>query len=159
MLILFIAFSSITQDKALASMDKPKQNCSLSINSTQLSTDHVILNFSLENPYNKKMRLLIWHTPFEGFLSDLFIITNKDTGKKLNYQGPMVKRLQPQPEDYLSLTQNQRSSTTLNLSFSYHFKQGHYQVQLKKNTFHFEDEHLTPFLFTCETSTVNFSIK
>jgi hypothetical protein len=157
--MLFIACSSIIQYKALASMEKPKQKCSLTINSTQLSPDHVSLNFSLKNPYNKKMRLLIWHTPFEGFLSDLFIITNKDTGKKLNYQGPMVKRLQPQPEDYLSLTPNQISSTTFNLSFSYYFKQGSYQLQLKKSIFHFEDEHLTPFLFTCETPRVNFSIK
>jgi len=158
-LFLFIIFSSVSQYKALASMKKANQSCSFFLNSTQLSPERVILNFSIESPYDKKMKLLIWNTPFEGFLSDLFIITNKDTNRKLTYQGPMVKRLHPQPKDYLSFKPHQRSSTDLNLSLSYPFEQGNYRLQLKNNAFHFENEQSTAFLFTCETPIVSFTIK
>lgn len=158
-LVLFISYSSITSHKALANMELPIQYCSMSINSTLLSTDQVSLNFSLQNPYDKNMRLLIWYTPFEGFFSDLFIITNSDTGEQLNYQGPMVKRLQPQIEDYLSLSANEISSITLNLSLVYVFTQGNYQLQLKKNSFNFEEDNLTTFPLFCKTPFLEFNIK
>jgi len=105
------------------------------------------------------MRLLMWHTPFEGFFSDLFMIKNRNTGEQLNYQGPMVKRLKPQLEDYLSISANEISSITLNLSLAYVFTQGNYQLHLKKNSFHFEDDNLTPFPLFCETPLIEFSIK
>ncbi len=158
-LVLFIACSSITPHKAIAKMKLPKQYCSISINSTPLSTDQVSLNFSLQNPYDRNMRLLIWYTPFEGFFSDLFMIKNRNTGEQLNYQGPMVKRLQPQLEDYLSISANEISSITLNLSLAYAFTQGNYQLHLKKNIFHFEDDNLTPFPLFCETTLIEFSIE
>jgi hypothetical protein len=140
-------------------MEATKQNCSISINSSLLSADNVLLKFSLRNPHNKKMKLLMWYTPFEGFLSDLFIITNSDSHEKLKYQGPMVKRLKPQPEDYLSISANEVSSTTLNLSLSYHFPPGNYQLKLKSHIYDYEDEHLNHFPFICETSSIKLSIK
>jgi len=140
-------------------MKNTKQSCSVSISATPLPADQVTLNFSLESPYNKKMRLLIWYTPFEGFLSDLFIITHSKTGKQLNYQGPMVKRLQPQPEDYLSVSSNEVTSAKVNLSLAYAFTSGNYQLKLKSDTFYYEDESANRFSIICKTPTIEFSVK
>lgn len=158
-LLLFIAYHSITSYKVRANMETIKQSCFLSVSSVPLSPGKVFLNFSAKNPYDKKMKLLMWYTPFEGFLSDLFIIRNSKTNQQLTYQGPMVKRLQPQPDDYLLISPNEVSSTTLNLSLAYHFKPGHYQLKLKSHTLHYEDKHLSDFPVICEAPSIEFSIK
>jgi hypothetical protein len=140
-------------------MKNAKKACLILISTEPLSANQVIINFSLQNPYMKKMRLLKWYTPFEGLLSNLFIITHIDNANQLGYQGPMVKRLKPQSEDYLSIPANEISSTTINLSLAYEFVKGNYQLKLKNNAFNFEDENFNRFPLLCEGATIEFSVK
>ncbi len=140
-------------------MENTKQRCSIAISADSLLAEQVLINFNIKNPFNRNMKLLMWYTPLEGFLSDLFIVTNSDTGEQLDYQGPMIKRLKPQAEDYLSISPNEVSSATVNLSLAYVFSKGNYHVKLKKNTFHFLDDNLNRFPFVCEVSTISISIQ
>ncbi|TWX55666.1 hypothetical protein [Colwellia hornerae] len=140
-------------------MATSKQSCAITVSSAPLSADQVIINFSFQNPYLKEIELLTWYTPFEGFLSDLFIVTRSDTGQQLSYQGPMVKRLQPQSEDYLSILPNEVSSTSINLSFVYAFNQGNYQLTLKDKTFYYQDGRLKRLAFICEVPIIKFTVK
>jgi hypothetical protein len=158
-LLFFIAINSIIAHKALANMENIKQSCFLSVSPASSSPDKILLNFSFKNPHTKKMRLLMWNTPFEGFFSDLFLITNIDTQEQLIYHGPMIKRLHPQPDDYLLISPSDVSTTTLNLSLAYHFTPGNYQIKLKVNTLHYKDENLSLFPVVCETSSIEFVIK
>jgi len=157
--IFFITYHSIVTNKTFANMNNIKHHCTISIDSSSLSANQVMLNFSIENPYNKKMKLLMWYTPFEGFFSDLFVITHNHTAEKLIYQGPMVKRNQPLLEDYLSISANEVLSTTINLSLAYTFIPGNYQLKLKSHTFYFEDENSNRFTFLCKMPTIEFSVK
>jgi len=145
-------------DKAIASMSHSIQNCSLTITSQPQSKDKVLLKFSIKNAFNKNMKLLIWYTPFEGFLSDLFEIKKTDTDERVKYQGAMVKRLNPQPEDYLPISANEISSVEMNLSLAYAFTKGSYQLKMKSQTFYFQDDNSNRFPVFCKASTVNLDI-
>lgn len=137
--------------------DKP--HCFTTLKVAPLSIDEVVLNFTLKNTTDKKIKLLIWYTPFEGCLSDLFVITNSDTGEQLNYQGPMVKRLKPQADDYLTLAANEVSSTKLNLSLAYVFTAGNYQIKLKNQTLYYQNERQERVPLICPAAPIAFRIK
>ena len=140
-------------------METIKQGCFLSVSSTPSSPDKVLLNFSFKNSHSKKIKLLMWNTPFEGFFSDLFVITNIDTQEQLIYQGPIVKRLQTQAEDYLLISPGDISTTTLDLSLAYHFDPGSYQLKLKVSTLYYQGENLSHFPIICVVSSIKLSIK
>jgi hypothetical protein len=128
----------------------------MSTDSLPLSAEAVIVDFTLTNPLDETLELLTWYTPFEGFFSDLFVITNKGTGKELIYQGPMVKRIEPDIEDYLTMPAMKTISMTLNLSQAYKFSPGIYLIKLKRNNFYFKN-HKTQFF--CDAPTMPLIIK
>jgi hypothetical protein len=131
-------------------------SCTISIDSLPLSAEAVMLEFTLTNTLDKKLELLTWYTPFEGFLSDLFVIINKETGEPLIYQGPMVKRIQPDIEDYFPLPAMKKMSTTLNLSQAYQFSTGSYLVKLKRNNFYLKSDKTQ---LICDAPTIAIIIK
>jgi hypothetical protein len=137
-------------------MEPKVLTCTISIDSLPSSAEAVILDFSLTNPLNETLELLTWYTPFEGFFSDLFVITNKETGEQLIYQGPMVKRIEPDIEDYLMMPAGEKISTTLNLSQAYQFSPGIYRLKLKRNNFYLKNYN-TPL--TCDAATITIIIK
>lgn len=158
-LLLFVSCKLIFINQALANMDKEPPTCALSFSSLPLYSEKVMLNFSLDNSLNKKLTILTWYTPFEGFLSNLFIIINTDTGEQLQYRGPMVKRLEPEVEDYVILEEKSTISTTLNLSKAYQFSQGNYQLTLKQNTFYLREQYFTASSFACDAPSITFRVK
>lgn len=109
--------------------------CKMSL--TDETTSPTQLTFSVTNQLNDEVKLLIWYTPFEGLLSDMFIITT-EAGEALDYQGMMVKRSQPDESDYLTLTPKSRKEITLELSQAYPFNQGKYRIQLKPRDWQYQ---------------------
>lgn len=155
-LLILLSCQSIFITKVFADMKPIALSCTISIDSLPLSAEAVILEFTLTNSLDKKLELLAWYTPFEGFLSDLFVIINKETGEPLIYQGPMVKRIQPDIEDYLTLPAMKTMSTTLNLSQAYQFSTGSYLVKLKRNNFYLKSGKTQ---LICDAPTIAIIIK
>ncbi|NLR16655.1 protease [Pseudoalteromonas peptidolytica] len=75
------------------------------------------VKFTFTNLGNEDAKFLIWHTPFEGWWSQFLVV--EQNGKKLNYQGPMAKRLTPEANEFLTLTAGQSKSVELDLTLAY----------------------------------------
>ena len=129
-------------------MLSPPIKCQLALVSENNLVNSVEVEYTVENITNQDVTLLTWYTPLEGFLSDLFLISNNQT-KRLDYKGKLVKRLQPEPEDYLVLPAKKRFSIRLDLAEAYSFSLGHHQIQLKKTSFKLSLEQ-QPTNFECQ---------
>jgi len=118
--------------------------CEMSAPTNQQLIHGVYLIFTVTNLTDNPLQLLRWYTPFEGFLSKLFIIKNK-VGEPLNYNGMMVKRSTASNDDYLILPAKEKVKITLNLTQAYSLSSGEYTVQLfPKNLQYLQhEEHLT----------------
>ena len=68
----------------------------------------------------------------------------------------MVKRIQPDIEDYLTLPAMKTMSTTLNLSQAYQFSTGSYLVKLKRNNFYLKSDKTQ---LICDAPTIAIIIK
>ncbi|MDF2176632.1 hypothetical protein P2G88_00025 [Aliiglaciecola sp. CAU 1673] len=107
-------------------------NCQLDVVPISLEGQPHPLQFTLTNQSKDELQILIWHTPLEGFWSDLFLITDLSTDRPLPYQGPMAKRGAPTEEDTLVLAPGQQQSATLDLTEAYALKAGHYKLQIRQ---------------------------
>ncbi|HEY0782087.1 MAG TPA: M35 family metallo-endopeptidase [Thermoanaerobaculia bacterium] len=89
----------------------------------------VTLRFTLTNPTAETLQVLKWHTPLEGFKSDLLRVERD--GRRVRYIGPLLKRGQPRPQDYVTLAAGQSVKAELDLAKGYDLSApGHYTVQL-----------------------------
>jgi len=111
-------------------MDIQPVKCEMNILAKQQLRQGVYARFSLTNLLEEEIELLTWYTPFEGFLSDLFIITNSED-QKLTYQGMMVKRGIPELSDYLPLKPHETTTINMELSKAYRFSKNTFTVKLK----------------------------
>ena len=90
----------------------------------------VRIGFRIENVSKDKIWILIWYTPFEGIRGKIFEVTRD--GNPVQYQGRMVKRGDPRPEDYVSIDPGAYRSIDVDLSSAYDFSvPGTYQVRFK----------------------------
>jgi len=112
-----------------ASDNSPDIECKMSITSPQALDKGIWLSFSVQNNRDNNIELLSWYTPFEGFLSNLFKITN-DVGVLLNYQGMMVKRLSPEASEFLLIPAHTKHEIQIELSKGYRFSQGKFSIEL-----------------------------
>ena len=90
----------------------------------------VRIGFRIENVSNDKVWILIWYTPFEGIKGKIFQVTRD--GNPVPYQGRMVKRGDPRPEDYVRIDPGASRSIDVDLSSAYDLSiPGTYQVTFK----------------------------
>lgn len=130
--------------------------CKMSAPVEQPLSHGVYLTFTVTNLTEHKLQLLNWYTPFEGFLSDLFIIKDH-VGDPLAYNGMMVKRSSPSIEDYLVLSAKDKVEITLNLTQAYSITPGEYTVQLAQKNWHYL-LHKTSLKNQCSTNLLNIKV-
>jgi hypothetical protein len=104
----------------------PAIRCELTAETPQSTAGPVQIRFALINEGEDDVHVLVWGTPFEGWLGKVFTV-EKD-GEPLRYQGRMVKRFAPQEEDYLLLPASRRLSETVDLSQVYQLEADTYRV-------------------------------
>jgi peptidyl-Lys metalloendopeptidase len=94
------------------------------------SAEPVTLRFELTNEGDKDLYVLKWYTPLEGLNSDcLTVLRNSKT--KVGYDGPMIKRGNPGPDDYVLIPAGQTVTADVDVSESYSVsKPADYQVEL-----------------------------
>ncbi len=82
------------------------------------SGEPVTLRFKLTNNGDEDLYVLKWYTPLEGLNSDcLTVIRNEKS--KVAYDGPMIKRGHPGPDDYVLVPAGGTVTADVNVSESY----------------------------------------
>ena len=94
------------------------------------SAKPVKLRFDLTNTGDEDLYVLKWHTPLEGLNSDcLTVIRNEKS--KVAYDGPMIKRGHPGPEDYVLIPAGATVTADVDVGESYAVSiPGDYRVEL-----------------------------
>ncbi len=87
----------------------------------------VKVRFTLSNRGGRAVRVLRWHTPLEGFWSDVFDVSYD--GRKLAYEGPLMKRGDPGRDDYAEIAPGKSVSAVVDLAGPYDMtRSGNYRV-------------------------------
>ncbi len=88
-------------------------------NTQEMQTGKLVLQCAATNTSNRELELLVWNTPLEGNLYGDMLDIRNNAGDRMDYQGLMVKRTAPTPDDYITLKANEELSISLDLSRSY----------------------------------------
>jgi hypothetical protein len=89
--------------------------CTLHAAAQGVAGKPVPLRMTLRNPGPRPLRVLTWQTPFEGGWFAPFVSMAHE-GRELPYQGAMMKRGEPTPQDYLRLPARGSRSATVDLA-------------------------------------------
>lgn len=82
-------------------------------------TDSLKLTFSVFNPTSDSLSFSKYHTPFEAFMNNIFIIIDSE-GNEVGYNGPMAKRIMPPvKESFVIVAPNTEVSTIIDISKAY----------------------------------------
>jgi peptidyl-Lys metalloendopeptidase len=88
----------------------------------------VKLTFTLTNHSPERLYVLTWYTPLEGIFGEIFRV--KRDGEAIPYEGPLVMRGDPLPEDYVLLEPGASVSAEVDLATAYDFSQaGQYTIE------------------------------
>nr|WP_315399155.1 hypothetical protein [uncultured Sphingobacterium sp.] len=132
-----IMFTGCQNQKTISSASKTKQTLTvipklathLRAYSNNLTTDSVILSFTVANHSDTMQRFCKWETPFEPFLGKYMEIIDVQ-GNEAEFTGPMAKRMMPPPEEsYIQVSPHDSVSTVFNLAKNYSIKPGKYTVK------------------------------
>lgn len=100
------------------------------------------LRIRLSNRTASPLAVLTWGTPFEGWMQPFVRVTRN--GVALAYQGPSVKRGDPEASEYLRLAAGRSRSATLALAPAFDTSApGHYRVE-PQIVLHDVTAHATP---------------
>ena len=94
-----------------------KMKYRLSADNRYIKDNPIIVNFELENISNENFWILTWYTPLEGLRGKIFRVMCD--GKEIPYEGPMIKRGEPQKDDYIQLLPRKPVSVRVDLSSAY----------------------------------------
>jgi peptidyl-Lys metalloendopeptidase len=88
----------------------------------------VKLTFTLTNHSPEKLYVLTWYTPLEGIFGEIFRVERD--GQPIAYEGPLVMRGDPLPENYVLLEPGASVSAEVDLATVYNFSQaGEYTIE------------------------------
>ena len=94
------------------------------------SAEPVRVRFDLTNAGPEDVYVLKWYTPLEGLNSDCLKVT-RNAKSKVAYDGPLIKRGNPGPDDYILIPAGETVSADVDVSESYAVsKPANYQVEL-----------------------------
>jgi hypothetical protein len=89
--------------------------------------EDITVNFLVKNNSNIKLSYCFWHTPFEGFKSNIFSIYKGN--KLVSYKGIMKKRKEPSSEHYIELKPNEFKEVSVIINEAYDLsKKGNYTI-------------------------------
>lgn len=88
------------------------------------------IKFSLVNQSDESLSVLKWHTPLEGIAGDIFRIVGE--GGVVEYRGPMVRRGEPELQDYVKIEPGKAVTVEVDLLKGYDLSApGIYQVNFQ----------------------------
>lgn len=88
-----------------------------------------MLHFELSTRGARKLYVLTWNTPLEGWFGRYLRVTRE--GREIPYRGPQVKRGAPEAADYATLSRGKPLSADVDLAAVYALAEpGRYRVAL-----------------------------
>lgn len=102
----------------------------LTARETYSAGEPVTIGFTLENLSDVPLWVLTWYTPLEGIRGSIFRVTRD--GREIPYQGPMVKRGDPDQDEYLLVQPGAPVSAEVDLARGWDLSvPGTYRVELE----------------------------
>ena len=103
-------------------------------------SEKLSVRFTLHNDTLETLRVLVWHTPLEGFSNDLFSVERD--GEPVPYTGRLVKWGTPTEADYVEIRSGDFVSTTFDPSAVYDMSEpGHYTIRYREEILELEALH------------------
>lgn len=104
-------------------------HCSLQAPAQSHVGEPVALTMTLRNDGGEALQVLRWNTAFEGAWFGPWVKVRRD-GRALPYQGPQMKRGEPEPAHYVDLPARGQRSASLDLALVYDLsKPGLYEIE------------------------------
>jgi hypothetical protein len=112
------------------------------------------LIFELTNHSKEPVHILKWNTPLEGMKTDCLAV--RYNGKKIVYDGKLIKRGRPGPEDFLSLDPGESASAKIDVGEAYDIsKPGRVKVAYRSEKMvYFRQPVTKSLLLTMSTSNI-----
>ncbi len=151
-----ILFSLLITFSLRAHMESPLK-CEITIDEQQTLGEPVQVKFVINNLLDQDIELLTWYTPIEGFLSNLFVITNAKK-QAVTYQGPMFKRGKPANTDFITLAAKAQHISNIDLTQAYQLTPGRYQLKLIEKPINYRVDKLKIKTIACPTKTLFFNL-
>ena len=108
----------------------PLLSCALQAHARVRSGDPVRVHFRLKNLAARPLFVLGWRTPIEGLFGNDWQVTRG--GVEIPYQGPMVKRGEPEAEDYVTIAPGEAAEAEVEVSLAYEMRQpGRYVIAFR----------------------------
>jgi peptidyl-Lys metalloendopeptidase len=113
--------------------DKPGAHlslvCLLATAATLGADAPAILNFTFQNSGARPAQVLAWGTPFEAAWFAPYVKVLRD-GQPVRFDGAMIKRGDPRPDEYLTLAAGQAMRRSVNLAPAFDTRApGRYRVE------------------------------
>jgi hypothetical protein len=96
---------------------KPDLACKLTAPARTTAGKPVEITFTLSNRGRAPVSILRWYTPLEGVRGDIFRVSR--AGRRLPYEGPLMKRGDPGAADYVEIPPGGSATGTADLSAAY----------------------------------------
>lgn len=133
-LVFFVFACTMAQGQSRTMQQAPVLRYSLQAKDFYVIGNPVGVEFTLKNLTSRTLSVLTWYTPLEGLKGDIFKVTRD--GVELRYEGRMVKRADPNANDYVRISAHASVSSTIDLSSAYDFSvPGHYNVEFAGQIF------------------------
>lgn len=128
--ILAVTFLGACAPVATGAAGEPSPNdleAVLQAPETLPNENSVEVVFTLTNHSESGVYVLKWYTPLEGVFGEIFHVERD--GQSIPYEGPLVMRGDPIPEDYVFLDARASVSATVDLADVYDFSEpGEYTI-------------------------------
>ena len=98
-------------------MPSTELGCTLSAPARVGSGEPLMLRFRLTNRTPRTLYVLDWHTPLEGVLANMLRVRHE--GQERLYRGPLLKRGDPQAEDYRALAPGASVEEEIDVALGY----------------------------------------
>ena len=106
--------------------------CRLEARAVQPAGGPVLVRIRLRNQGQQPLAVLDWQTPLEGLLADIFTIRPAAGGEPLPYTGPVVKRGDPEADEYVHIPPGGEASEEVDVSLAYDLtRPGVYRVSFR----------------------------
>lgn len=109
---------SISVGSAEWAADPPPMTCTVRVPSSVKSGGPAPLTVALHNRGATKVAVLNWGTPFEEAWLQPFVTVSRE-GAPVTYGGAVVKRGDPDVDEYLELAPDERREATLDLALAF----------------------------------------
>ena len=94
-----------------------------------LTSDSVLVSFTVINPTDSALRFCRWETPFEPKLGKYLEVVSEQ-GTQAAFKGAMARRVMPPPdESYITVAAHDSVRTVINLPDNYSISTGQYTIR------------------------------